>query len=122
MVWQGATIGFAPCEEADGIDLETVLEKAPGAVCRVVQDGGWVVLEYPGGRVGGPRKIAAALQFVACNDRFAVRALPDALGSDGKLVLARRFVRERLLKIAGRVETSEPAAVVQSVSGSIAEN
>lgn len=87
-----------PQEEA--IDLDTVLEKNPGAVCRIVQDGSWVSLEFPGGRVGGPLKIASALRFVAKSDRFAVRALPDDLGGEAKLVLARRLLRERLLAVA----------------------
>lgn len=87
-----------PQEEA--IDLDTVLEKNPGVVGRVVQDGSWVSLEFPGGRVGGPLKIASALRFVAKTDRFAVRALPDDLGGEAKLVLVRRLLRERLLAVA----------------------
>lgn len=93
--------GFAPPADAEDIGLETVLRRAPGLVCRVVEQGGWVNLEYPGGQVGGPRKIAAALRFVAEHDRFAVGALPDDLGADAKLVLARRLVRERLLRVEG---------------------
>ena len=81
---------------------ETVLEKSPGAICRVLRDGGWVVIEFPGGRVGGPAKIAAALEFVAATDRFPVGALPDGLGAEGKLVLARRLLAERLLQVADR--------------------
>ena len=107
--------GFAPPGDAEGIDLDTVLERTPGTVCRVVQDGGWVVIEYPGGQVGGPLKIAAALRFVAGADRFPVRALPDALGAEGKLVLARRLLRERLLQVVrpaanGAVGVEAPAA------------
>ncbi len=95
----GDHFGAAPKEEA--IDLDTVLEKRPGAVCRVVEEGGWVAIEFPGGRVGGPLKIASALRFVAKTDRFRVGALPEELGREGKLVMARRLVRERLLAPAG---------------------
>jgi hypothetical protein len=91
---------FLPPEVGESIDLDTVLEKSPGAICRVVQDGGWIVIEFPGGQVGGPVKIASALHFVARNDRFAVRSLPDDLGPEAKLLLARRLLRERLLKVA----------------------
>ncbi len=91
---------FAAGPQEEGIDLDTVLEKSPGAVCRVVQDGSWVTLTFPGGQVGGPLKIASALRFVARADRFPIRALPDELGSEGKLVLARRLLRERLLAVS----------------------
>ena len=91
---------FAAGPQEEAIDLDTVLEKNPGAVCRVVQDGSWVNLEFPGGRVGGPLKIASALRFVAKTDHFAVRALPDDLGGEAKLVLIRRLLRERLLAVA----------------------
>jgi hypothetical protein len=98
---------FAAGPDSEPIDLDTVLEKAPGAVCRVVQEGSWIVLSFPGGTVGGPLKIALALQFVARTDRFAVRALPDDLGSEGKLVLARRLMRERLFTVAHRERGTE---------------
>jgi ribosomal protein L16 Arg81 hydroxylase len=91
---------FAQPVEADALDLDTILEKGPGLICRVVEQGGWVTIEYPGGQVGGPLKIAEALRFVADHDRFPVAALPD-LSGDAKLVLARRLVRERLLRVAG---------------------
>ena len=100
---------FAPAGAGEGIDPDTVLEKTPGTICRVLQDGGWVVIEFPGGQVGGPLKIAAALRFVAEADRFPVRALPDELGGEGKMVLARRLLRERLLRVAGRT-TAEPSS------------
>ncbi len=89
---------FTAPPETDGIDADTVLEKSAGVVCRVIESPGWVEIEFPGGRVGGPPKIASALRFVASRERFAVRELPDSLGQEGKLVLARRLVRERLLR------------------------
>jgi ribosomal protein L16 Arg81 hydroxylase len=91
---------FTAAAQEEAIDLDTVLEKVPGALCRVVEEGAWVTIESPGVRVGGPLKIASALRFVATGERFPVRALPDDLGGEGKLVLARRLVRERLLRVA----------------------
>lgn len=91
---------FAPPPSEGAIDLDTVLEKSTGALCRVVEDGAWVAIEFPGGRIGGPLKIASALRFVAGAERFPVRTLPDDLGSEAKLVLARRLVREHLLRPA----------------------
>lgn len=86
--------------DAEQVGLDTVLQRAPGTVCRVArQPDGRVTLQYPGNRVDGPARIAAALEFIARTPRFSVRSLPDELSSDGKLVLARRLVRERFLTV-----------------------
>lgn len=99
---------FTASAEEESLDLDTVLEKRTGVVCRVVVEGAWIAIEFPGGRIGGPLKIASALRFVAAQQRFAVRALPGDLGDESKLVLARRLVRERLLRVADpRMRNSE---------------
>jgi hypothetical protein len=91
----GTQFGFPV--DLDGITADTVLEnKAPG-LCRVVQGEAGAAIEFPGNRVGGPHRIAAALEFVAQATRFAVRDLPDDLNVQAKVVLARRLVREGLL-------------------------
>ena len=41
-----------------------------------------------------------ALHFIARTPRFAAAALPDNLTAEGKLVLARRLVRDRVLRVA----------------------
>jgi hypothetical protein len=99
---------FRATEAAEHIDLDTILERAPGVFCRVVQGRGWVSLEYPGNRLDGPLKIASALHFIARTPRFAVRALPDDLTAEAKLVLARRLVRERCLTVLRPAPPSGP--------------
>ena len=94
--------------EGDPVTLDTVLRRRPGTICRVVRDGEWVVIQFPGGQVGGPSRIASALDFVASADRFPVRALPDDLGAESKLVLARRLLREKLLEIMTRPDACDP--------------
>jgi hypothetical protein len=108
------------------VDTDTVLARSPGAICRCVAGPDGALIQFPGGQVSGPARIATALQFVARSERFAVRELPDSLGAEGKLVLARRLIREGLLTIvspakdrAGRtptpeVETSTKADTVPS--------
>ena len=86
-------------DDADRIDMDTTLERAPGAICRVVRKGDGVTLHAPGTRLDGPAKIAPALQFIARTQRFTPRALPDDLTADAKLVLVRRLIRERLLRV-----------------------
>jgi hypothetical protein len=86
--------------DVDGIGLDTVLERAPGAFCRIThQHDGRASLQFPGGYLEGPAKIASALQFIARTPRFAVRSLPDDLTADAKLVLARRLVRDKMLMV-----------------------
>jgi hypothetical protein len=92
--------GFAPPDTDENVELDTVLERMQGLIFRVVSQGGWVSLEYPGGELGGPLKIASSLRFAAETERFPVRDMPDDLSGDAKLVLARRLVRERLFRVA----------------------
>lgn len=99
---------FAIQADLDQVDLDTVLERPSQAMCRVFQNEEGVAIEFPGNRVGGPHRIAAALRFIAGATRFAVRALPDDLNAESKVVLARRLIREGLLTIATR-----PASVPQ---------
>ena len=108
----GAT--FVPPEGVERMDLDTVVSRSPGSICRVLADGEGAVIEFPGGRVAGPARIAPALRFIAGSERFPVRDLPDGLGDDAKLVLARRLVREGLLSI---VREPGPVARPACVNG-----
>jgi hypothetical protein len=85
---------------AESLDEDTLLEKRPGMICRVVQEGAWVAIEFPGGRVEGPLKIAPALRFVAETEEFPISALPGVSGRESKLVLARRLLSEGLVRVA----------------------
>ncbi|QJW93686.1 cupin domain-containing protein [Frigoriglobus tundricola] len=89
---------FAFSEADEHIGSETVLTKRPGGICRVLVAGDTALLEFPGGRLGGPIRIAPALRFFAETDRFVVRDMPD-MSADAKLVLARRAVREGLFVV-----------------------
>jgi ribosomal protein L16 Arg81 hydroxylase len=90
---------FVPPEDIERIDLDTVLEKCPGVICRVIAEKASASIQYPGNRIRGPRQIAPALRFIAAESRFAVRSLPDSLTNEAKLVLVKRLVREGLLAI-----------------------
>jgi hypothetical protein len=86
-------------DDPDRVGLDTVVERAPGMICRVVQAGDTVTLHAPGNRIEGPARLAPALHYVARTQRFTPRALPDSLTSDAKLVLVRRLLREKLLTV-----------------------
>ena len=90
---------FVPPEDIEQIDLDTVLERGEGVICRIVPVQDEVSIHFPGSRVTGPKQIAPALEFVATAGRFPVRALPGNFSDNSRLVLARRLVREGLLSI-----------------------
>ncbi len=87
-------------DDLDRINLDTLLERAAGVICRVVQEGDNAVLYAPGVRIDGPAHIASALRYVARTQGFIPRALPGDLTSDAKLALVRRMVRAKLLTVA----------------------
>lgn len=74
------------------------LRRRGGVICRTAHGRGYAVLQYSGGRITGPEKIAPALDYVERNRAFAVRALPGDLNDREKVVLARRLVNEGLLE------------------------
>jgi len=91
---------FLPPEEIDRIDIDTVLEKPRAMICRVIQEAATVSIQFPGNRMRAPKQLGPALEFIAKASRFPVSALPGGLSDNSKLTLARRLVRDGLLKIA----------------------
>ena len=61
--------------DAEGVALDTMLERAPGAICRVVRKGDRVALHAPGTQIDGPARIAPALHFIARTRRFTAQVL-----------------------------------------------
>jgi ribosomal protein L16 Arg81 hydroxylase len=86
-------------DDPERINLDTLVERAAGVICRVVREGDQVVLQAPGARIDGPASIAPALHFIARTRRFTPAALPDDLSADAKLALIRRLLREKLLTV-----------------------
>lgn len=87
--------------QPDAVPLaaDTVLERSPLTICRVVENEHGAAIEFPGNRVTGPCRIASALRFVAAASRFMVRDLPDDLNLNSKLTLVGRLVHEGLLTV-----------------------
>lgn len=110
---------FAAAATAERIELDTLVERSPQTICRVLVDERGAAIEFPGNRVEAPHRVASALRFVAGATRFPVRALPDDLNAEAKVVLARRLVREGLLNIA---TSAAPAAFSGAPVTSTEEN
>jgi hypothetical protein len=102
---------FSSPVDLEQVRLDTMLERHPQAICRVVERNGGVAIEFPGNRVGGPPRIASALRFVADTVCFAVQDLPDDLNVQAKVVLARRLVREGLLAPVAQPVAAQPADI-----------
>jgi hypothetical protein len=92
---------YFAAEDLDGIDLDAVLEKARGVLCRVIQRSDKVTLLAPGARIDGPANLGPAMRYIAQAQRFTPAELPDNLTPEAKLALVRRLLRERVLTIVG---------------------
>ena len=105
---------FFAGEDAERVGLNTVVERAPDAIHRLTGGEGKVGLQFPGGRVDGPTKIASALCFIAQTPRFAAHDLPDDLTAEGKVTLVRRLVRTRLLTPVDRTGSAPGAEPIRA--------
>jgi ribosomal protein L16 Arg81 hydroxylase len=90
---------FLPPEEIDRIDVNTVLEKSKAMICRFIQDAASVSIQFPGNRIRAPMHLGPAFEFISKASRFPVSALPASLSDNSKLTLAKRLVRDGLLKV-----------------------
>ncbi len=94
-----AAPGQAMLPDEPELRADSVLTRRTGVICRAIEGHGYAGIHYSGGRMVGPEKVAAGLRFVAENATFPVSALPGNLNEKEKLVLARRLVRDGLLRV-----------------------
>jgi ribosomal protein L16 Arg81 hydroxylase len=88
-------------DQVDDVTTDTRVVKRAFMPCHVTSEGSRAAIVFPGNRMTGPAAIAPALRFIAdSREPFAVRALPEALSDDGKVVLVKRAIREGLLQVA----------------------
>ncbi len=85
--------------ELDLIEDRTLLERRPGAVCEVVRRADVLVALLGDRRLEMPLWLRSAMDRIASNARFRVEELsPEIRDPASRLVLARRLVREGLLR------------------------
>jgi bifunctional lysine-specific demethylase and histidyl-hydroxylase NO66 len=77
----------------------SVLSHREGVLCRTLEGPGHAGIQYSGGKIVGPAKIAPALRYIAANRRFSASSLPGGLNDRERLVLLRRLVRDGLLAV-----------------------
>ncbi len=88
---------IAAVDRLAAVDSDTVLRRLPHVVFRLRADGDAVRLRFQGKELRFPAFVEPALRHIAEHPEVRVGALPNALDADGKLVLARRLIREGFL-------------------------
>ena len=85
---------------ATGLGPETLLERRATVIADLEETDGAVTLVFEGKEIGFPAHAEPELR--ACfeaEDPFCASGLPGELDADGRLVLARRLVREGFLRV-----------------------
>jgi hypothetical protein len=88
--------------DASKVGAETLLERRPGLLCRVVLEADSVGLASPRGALWMPKPFEAALAFVASAEEFRPRDIPGRLSEAGRLALARRLIQDGFVRVAAR--------------------
>jgi hypothetical protein len=90
---------FASLDRLESVGPETVVEKRHGLTCFVEERQDGAAIRFGQNFVGGPQALAPAFEFVRTHRRFRVADLPGPLSDRSKSVLARRLIREGLLRL-----------------------
>ncbi len=91
---------FASLDRLDSVNMGTLLEKRLGLTCSVEIANESALIHFGPSSVSGPQELAPVFEFVRDRQRFRVGELPGALSDSSKAVLARRLIREGLLRFA----------------------
>lgn len=92
---------FASLDRLGSVNAGSLLERRLGLTCTVETRDGGALIHFGPSTVSGPRDLAPVFEFIRDHRRFRVGELPDALSDSSKAVLARRLIREGLLRLAG---------------------
>jgi ribosomal protein L16 Arg81 hydroxylase len=79
------------------IELNTRLRRRESVAFTLRDEGESVVLSFCRRTIRFPKYVKSHLEFIVCMDELRAAELPSDLDDDGKLVLARRLVREGFL-------------------------
>ena len=91
---------LSECLRADALEPETLLRRKAGVVVTIEGGDEHCVLAYGDREMRLPARVGPAVEFVVGADRFAARHLPDCLDMEGKLLLARKLLKEGVLEFA----------------------
>jgi cupin superfamily protein len=92
---------FDQLRALEELDLDSPLVRRETVIADLVVNDQDAALTYEGRTLRFPARIAAELGFIAASDEpFSLADLPGRLDDAGRLVLARRLVREGFLRIS----------------------
>lgn len=99
IVGQPPPAGDDLLKPAQDLTPSSILHRRPGVLCHLIERPGQAVIQYSGGKIAGPAKIAPALRYIATHPSFAASSLPGELNERERLVLLRRLIRDGLLVV-----------------------
>jgi ribosomal protein L16 Arg81 hydroxylase len=88
-------------DQADRMTVATSVQHRMGVIYRIEATDDTITLLYQGKRIKLPRYVEPELRFVVETDRFKVGDIAGDLDAAGKVVLARRLVKEGFLTLVG---------------------
>jgi mannose-6-phosphate isomerase-like protein (cupin superfamily) len=92
--------GLTDLVELESLDDHTMLERRPTAACALGEDGDQLTVLLGDRELRMPLRLRPVMEFVRDHDSFRVTELASWLDPASRLVVARRLVREGLLRIA----------------------
>jgi len=99
---------FAQLNDLEGLSLNSVLERREGIFCTVDHyEEKFSNIRFGARHVRGPGRLREAFDFIRDNERFRVDEIPG-LDDQSRLVIARRLIREGLLRFAEQQQTAAP--------------
>jgi lysine-specific demethylase/histidyl-hydroxylase NO66 len=94
--------GLSQLRALEGLDAETVLERRETVIADLDESPGGLALVFEGKEIHFPEHAAAELRAAFESETpFRLADLGGDLDAEGKLVLARRLVREGFLRVSG---------------------
>lgn len=78
------------------------VERRGSMLCRVFEDGGKSTIQFGDRNMKGPTGLRAAFEWIRDSTQpFAIADLPGPISESSKVVLARRLVKDGLLRVTG---------------------
>jgi ribosomal protein L16 Arg81 hydroxylase len=91
---------FASLEKLDALTLASIVGHREGMEYRIEREDQQATIRAGRAQIKGPISILPALEFIRDHSELKVGEIPLASDENGKVVLARRLIREGLLRIA----------------------
>lgn len=101
-IWNQQAIGEGSIIETEStaVNADTIVERRPGLLSRLVVDGDFVRIAAAHADVSLPKDFEPALRFVSENTSFHVAEIPGRLSDHSKINLVHRLIKNGFLRVA----------------------